>query len=96
VKTHSRIPTLDVVLTALIAVAIGQDNAETLAGQQVHPTGDSEIVVAENRMSSDLWPPNAPVETFRQKVLEWLDRRRRGPRLIADASDQVPLGADEV
>jgi len=46
-------------------------------------------------VSPDLWLSNVPLETFRAKVLEWLKRRRRSPRLIANAGDQVPPGADE-
>ena len=46
-------------------------------------------------VSPDLWLPNAPLAAFKAKVLEWLDLRRQGPRLIAGAGDQVPPGADE-
>lgn len=46
-------------------------------------------------VSPELWLPNVPLETFRAKVIEWLDLRRRSPRLIANAGDQVPPGADE-
>jgi len=46
-------------------------------------------------VSPDLWLPSVPLEVFRQKVIEWLDLRRHSPRLIANAGDQVPPGADE-
>ncbi|NOY81820.1 MAG: hypothetical protein GXP31_12560 [Kiritimatiellaeota bacterium] len=46
-------------------------------------------------VSPDLWLPNAPVAAFRAKVLEWLELRRASPRLIANAGDQVPPGAEE-
>ena len=41
----------------------------------------------------DLWLPRADIESFRSAVMAWLDLRRFGPRLIANAGDQVPPGA---
>jgi len=46
-------------------------------------------------VSPDLWLPGVPVDTFKAKVIEWLDLGKRSPRLIAGAGDQVPPGADE-
>ena len=46
-------------------------------------------------VSPDLWLPNVPLQTFEAKVLQWLELRDRSPRLIANAGDQVPPGADE-
>ena len=46
-------------------------------------------------VSPDLWLPGTPVDTFAAKVLEWLELRRLSPRLIANAGDQVPPGADQ-
>ena len=46
-------------------------------------------------VSPDLWLPTASLEAFRAKAIEWLDLRTRSPRLIANAGDQVPPGADE-
>lgn len=43
----------------------------------------------------NLWLPHVSVEDFRAAVLEWLELRRRSPRLIAAAGDQVPPGAEE-
>lgn len=42
-----------------------------------------------------LWLPDVPLEAFKKSVLEWLDLRTKSPRLIANAGDQVPPGADE-
>jgi len=42
-----------------------------------------------------LWLPETPIETFKAKVIEWLELRRRSPALIANAGDQVPPGAEE-
>ena len=46
-------------------------------------------------VSPDLWLPGVSVEDFKRAVIEWLDLRRRSPRLIANAGDQVPPGAAE-
>jgi hypothetical protein len=46
-------------------------------------------------VSPDLWLPNVDVKDFEKAVLRWLDLRKLGPRLIANAGDQVPPGADE-
>jgi hypothetical protein len=43
----------------------------------------------------NLWLPEADTETFQRAVLEWLDLKRFGPRLIANAGDQVPPHAVE-
>jgi len=43
----------------------------------------------------NLWLPDADIDDFRGAVLRWLDLRKRSPRLIANAGDQVPPGADE-
>lgn len=42
-----------------------------------------------------LWLPDAPVEAFKQSALDWLDLKKRSPRLIANAGDQVPPHAAE-
>ncbi len=43
----------------------------------------------------NLWLPEVPIEVFKKSVLGWLELRKHGPRLIANAGDQVPPGADE-
>ena len=43
----------------------------------------------------NLWLPEVPVARFRESVLDWLDLRKASPRLIANAGDQVPPGAEE-
>ncbi len=43
----------------------------------------------------NLWLPDVPVEVFKRSVLDWLELRKQSPRLIANAGDQVPPGADE-
>ena len=46
-------------------------------------------------VSPDLWMPTTPLETFEAKVLEWLQQTHHTSRLIANAGDQVPPGAEE-
>jgi uroporphyrinogen-III decarboxylase len=76
-------------------------------GDAITPTPFGDLTPAQCRdeagasfilsggVSPDLWLPDAPREAFKAKVLEWLDLRRISPRLIANAGDQVPPGADE-
>jgi hypothetical protein len=46
-------------------------------------------------VSPDLWLPDRPESEFRAAVLDWLALARRGARIIANAGDQVPPGAEE-
>lgn len=46
-------------------------------------------------VSPNLWLPDVSIDRFKQAVLDWLELARRSPRLIANAGDQVPPGADE-
>ena len=46
-------------------------------------------------VSPDLWLPEASIRGFKKAVLDWLDIRKHSVRLIANAGDQVPPGADE-
>ena len=52
-------------------------------------------LILSGGVSPDLWLPNAPLDEFRQAVLDWLDTRKQSPRLIAGVGDQVPPHADE-
>jgi hypothetical protein len=42
-----------------------------------------------------LWLSNVSDAVFKKAVLEWLDLRKKSPRFIANAGDQVPPGAVE-
>jgi len=76
-------------------------------GDAITPTPMGDLTPAECRdeagpdfilsggVSPDLWLSGVPVDVFKAKVVEWLELRRRSPRLIAGAGDQVPPGADE-
>jgi hypothetical protein len=46
-------------------------------------------------VAPSLWLPETDTETFRRAVLDWLDLKQFGPRLIANAGDQVPPNAVE-
>ena len=52
-------------------------------------------MILSGGVSPDLWLPGAGLDDFKHAVLRWLDLRKRSPRLIANAGDQVPPGADE-
>ena len=45
--------------------------------------------------SPDLWLPEVDVDVFKNAVIEWIELKKQSPRLIANAGDQVPPGADE-
>jgi uroporphyrinogen decarboxylase-like protein len=46
-------------------------------------------------VSPDLWLPEVDIDLFKKAVLDWLELKQRSPRLIANAGDQVPPGAEE-
>ena len=46
-------------------------------------------------VSPDLWLPGTPMQVFQEAVLRWLEQKRQTFRLIANAGDQVPPGAEE-
>jgi hypothetical protein len=43
----------------------------------------------------NLWLPEVPLEAFKKSVTDWLKLKTASPRLIANAGDQVPPGAEE-
>ncbi len=52
-------------------------------------------MVLSGGVPPNLWSPDVDIETFKAAVLRWLDLREKSPRLIANAGDQVPPGAEE-
>jgi len=52
-------------------------------------------LILSGGVSPDLWLPAVDVDIFKQAILDWLELRKRSPRLIANAGDQVPPGAAE-
>jgi len=65
-----------------------------LTPQQCRDEAGPDFILSGG-VSPDLWLPSAPLDAFRASVRQWLDLRRRSPRLIANAGDQTPPGADE-
>ena len=65
-----------------------------LTAQQCRDEAGDEFILSGG-VSPDLWLPDTPVEAFEKGVLDWLELKKRGPRLIAAAGDQVPPYAVE-
>lgn len=54
-----------------------------------------EEFILSGGVSPDLWIPDVEIAVFKKAVLDWLDLKKISPRLIANAGDQVPPGAEE-
>jgi len=52
-------------------------------------------LILSGGVSPDLWLPQADVKRFEEAVTDWLATKTVSPRLIANAGDQVPPGAEE-
>jgi len=65
-----------------------------LSPQQCRDEAGDRFILSGG-VSPDLWMPNVPIDTFKAKVIEWLDQKSVTSRFIANAGDQVPPGADE-
>jgi uroporphyrinogen decarboxylase-like protein len=52
-------------------------------------------LILSGGVSPDLWLPDASLDHFCEAVMRWLALMKHGPRLIANAGDQVPPGAAE-
>ena len=65
-----------------------------LSAEQCRAEAGKDLILSGG-VSPDLWLPNVPIEAFEGKVLEWVEQRNTSPRLIANAGDQVPPGAEE-
>ena len=84
---------------------IGRTGADCVDAVTPPPLGDltpaecrqeaGPDLILSGGVSPDLWLPSADLEAFKRAVLDWLDLKRESPRLIANAGDQVPPGADE-
>ena len=80
---------------------------EADCGDAITPTPLGDLSPAECReeagphfilsggVSPDLWLPHTPRKLFEARVKEWLALKADSPRLIANAGDQVPPGAEE-
>ncbi len=65
-----------------------------LTGQQCRDEAGPALILSGG-VPPTLWLPEVPKETFIRSVMDWLELRKRSPRLIANAGDQVPPGAEE-
>lgn len=81
---------------------IGADCADAVTPTPMGDLSPAECRAAAGKdfilsggVSPDLWLPQVPIETFKAKVLEWLEQKRDSFRFIANAGDQVPPGAEE-
>jgi hypothetical protein len=54
-----------------------------------------ERFILSGGVPPNLWLPEVGIDVFKKAVIDWLDLKKAGPRLIANAGDQVPPGADE-
>ncbi|MDI6829576.1 MAG: hypothetical protein QME62_13950, partial [Armatimonadota bacterium] len=52
-------------------------------------------LILSGGVSPELWLPSVDIENFKSAVIRWLDLGKHSPRLIANAGDQVPPGAEE-
>lgn len=52
-------------------------------------------MILSGGVSPDLWLPEVALPRFEDAVIQWLELKAESPRLIANAGDQVPPGADE-
>ena len=65
-----------------------------LTPEQCRQEAESDFILSGG-VAPNLWLPDVPLEDFKAAVLRWLQLRAQSPRLIANAGDQVPPGADE-
>lgn len=65
-----------------------------LTAQQCRDAAGNDFILSGG-VSPDLWLPDVGIEIFKKAVLDWLELKKQSPRLIANAGDQVPPGADE-
>lgn len=54
-----------------------------------------DAFVLSGGISPELWLPTAPIDRFDQAVRDWFDLSEDGHRIIVNAGDQVPVGAEE-
>lgn len=74
--------------------AITPGLAGDLTPEECREEAGDEFILSGG-ISPGLWLPDAREEEFIRAVMRWLELRKRSPRLIAAAGDQVPPGAVE-
>ena len=82
--------------------ALGVDCADAVTPKPMGDLNPAECrseagpnLILSGGVSPDLWLPDTDLEDFKEAVMRWLALRKHGPRLIANAGDQVPPGAAE-
>jgi len=65
-----------------------------LTPEECRREAGSDLILSGG-VSPELWLPESPLARFDEAVRAWLALRREHPRLIANAGDQVPPGAEE-
>jgi hypothetical protein len=65
-----------------------------LSAQQCRDEVGTKVILSGG-VSPNLWLPSTDEAAFITAVRAWLDLHRQSPRLIANAGDQVPPGAEE-
>lgn len=62
--------------------------------EQCREEAGAELILSGG-VAPNLWLPESDLSDFKTAVKKWLRLRKYGPRLIANAGDQVPPGAAE-
>jgi len=65
-----------------------------LTADECRREAGSELILSGG-VSPELWLPNASIERFKDAAHAWLKLKSVSPKLIANAGDQVPPGAEE-
>lgn len=65
-----------------------------LTPEECRCEAQSDLILSGG-VAPNLWLPDTDIAEFRAAVLRWLALAKESPRLIANAGDQVPPGADE-
>jgi hypothetical protein len=66
-----------------------------LTPQQCREEAGKDFILSGG-VPPNLWMPDVSIEDFKKAVLEWVALKKHSSRLIANAGDQVPPGAEEV
>ncbi len=65
-----------------------------LTPQQCREEAGNDFILSGG-VSPDLWLPDVDIKIFEKAALDWIELKEYSPRIIANAGDQVPPGADE-
>ncbi|MFA6241849.1 MAG: uroporphyrinogen decarboxylase family protein [Candidatus Hydrogenedentales bacterium] len=81
-------------LGADCADAVTPSTGGGLTPEQCRQEAGTKLILSSG-VPPNLWLPDVPLDDFKRAVMQWLDLKKYGPRLIANAGDQVPPNADE-